>query len=97
MPLAFEPIHPGEVIAEQLEALDLPLAAAARAMGMPQSRLWDIVHGRRGITADTALRLARWLKTDEEFWLNLQIRYDLDVARNRSGAEIAATVHPIAS
>ena len=72
-------------------------AAAARALGIPQSRLSQILNGRRSVTADTALRLSRWLGTDEEFWLNLQARYDLDVARDRAGDTIAATVKPLAT
>jgi addiction module HigA family antidote len=94
---AFDPIHPGEVLAEQLDALEMNAAAAARALGIPQSRLSQILNGRRSITADTALRLSRWLGTDDEFWLNLQARYDLDVARDREGDLIAQTVKPLAS
>jgi addiction module HigA family antidote len=97
MSAAFEPIHPGEVLAEQLEALGISAAAASRALGIPQSRLSQILGGKRAITADTALRLSRWLGTDDEFWMNLQIRYDIDVARDRNGALIASTVHPLAS
>jgi addiction module HigA family antidote len=94
---AYEPIHPGEVLGEQLEALGMSAAAAARALGIPQSRLSQILNGRRAITADTALRLSRWLGTDEEFWLNLQVRYDIDVAKDRSGALIASTVQPLSA
>jgi antitoxin HigA-1 len=97
MSAAFEPIHPGEVLAEQLEALGISAAAASRALGIPQSRLSQILGGKRAITADTALRLSRWLGTDDEFWMNLQIRYDIDVVRDRNGALIASTVHPLAS
>ena len=95
MTAAFDPVHPGEVLAEQLEALEMSAAAAARALGIPQSRLSQILNGRRNITAGTALRLSRWLGTDDEFWLNLQSRYDLDVARDREGATIAETIKPL--
>jgi addiction module HigA family antidote len=97
MTAAFDPIHPGEVLAEQLDALEMSAAAAARALGIPQSRLSQILNGQRSVTADTALRLSRWLGTDDEFWMNLQARYDLDVARERQGDTIAASVTPLAS
>jgi addiction module HigA family antidote len=97
MTAAYDPIHPGEVLAEQLDALEMSAAAAARALGIPQSRLSQILNGHRSIMADTALRLGRWLGTDDEFWLNLQARYGLDTARDRQGDEIAATVKPLAS
>jgi antitoxin HigA-1 len=97
MTAAFDPVHPGEVLAEQLDALDMSAAAAARALGIPQSRLSQILNGHRSVTADTALRLSRWLGTDDEFWMNLQARYDLDTARDRQGDLIEATVKPLAS
>lgn len=97
MTAAFDPIHPGEVLAEQLEALDMSAAAAARALGIPQSRLSQILNGHRSITADTALRLSRWLGTDDEFWMNLQARYDLDTTLDRQGEAIASAVKPLAS
>jgi antitoxin HigA-1 len=96
MTAAFKPVHSGEVLAEQLDALEMS-AAAARALDIPQSRLSQILNGRRSITADTALRLSRWLGTDDEFWLNLQARYDLDLTRDREGDLIAQTVKPLAS
>lgn len=94
MAKAFDPIHPGEVLAEQIEALGITAAEAARALAIPQSRLSQILHGRRAITADTALRLSRWLGTDDEFWMNVQVRYDLDVATDRVGEAIALAVKP---
>lgn len=97
MTAAFDPVHPGEVLAEQLDALEMSAAAAARALGIPQSRLSQILNGRRSVTADTALRLSRWLGTDDEFWLNLQARYDIDIARDREGDLIERTVKPLAS
>ncbi len=94
MTYAYDPIHPGDVLAEQIEALGISPAGAARALGIPHSRLSEILRGRRSISADTALRLSRWLGTDDEFWLNLQLRYDLDVARETVGTTIRSTVHP---
>lgn len=94
MAKAFDPIHPGEVLAEQIEALGITAAEAARALDIPQSRLSQILHGRRAITADTALRLSQWLGTDDEFWMNVQVRYDLDVATDRAGEAIASAVKP---
>ncbi len=95
MTMAFDPVHPGDVLAEQIEALDITAAEAARALGIPHSRLSQILHGRRAITADTALRLSRWLGTDDEFWMNVQTRYDLDVARDATGDVIATAVMPL--
>jgi len=95
MSMAFNPIHPGDVLAEQIEALGITAAEAARALGIPQSRVSQILHGRRAITADTALRLSRWLGTDDEFWMNLQTRYDLDIAKDRKGDAIARIVSPV--
>lgn len=97
MTAAFDPVHPGDVLAEQLDALEISAASAARALGIPQSRLSQILNRHRSVTADTALRLSRWLGTDDEFWLNLQARYDLDMARDRAGDLIAVTVKPLAS
>lgn len=89
-----DPIHPGEVLAEQIEALGVTASEAARALGVPHSRLSQILHGRRAMTVDTALRLSRWLGTDDEFWMNVQVRYDLDVAKDRTGEAIALAVKP---
>lgn len=94
---AFDPIHPGEVLAEQIEALEITAAEAARALGIPHSRVSQILHGRRAITADTALRLSRWLGTDDEFWMNLQTRYDLDIAKDVTGNAIATAVKPVSA
>lgn len=96
MTAAFDPVHPGEVLAEQLEALEMSAAAGARALRIPKSRLSQILNGCRAITADTALRLSRWLGTDDEFWMKLQARYDLDIARDRQDVSIAAIVKPLA-
>ena len=77
----FSPIHPGEVLLEDfIKGLDLSQHALAKAIGVPPRRINEIVHGKRGITADTALRLARFFDMEAQFWMNLQSRYDLEVA-----------------
>ena len=76
-----EPIHPGEHLAEILEELGISQYRLAKAMGVPAVRINEIVHCRRGITADTALRIGRVLGMTPEFWMNLQQMYDLNVAR----------------
>lgn len=78
------PIHPGEILMlEYLEPLGITQHRVAVAVGVPPRRINEIVHGKRGITADTALRLARYFGTSERFWLNLQSRYELEVERDR--------------
>lgn len=79
-----EPIHPGEHLAEIMEELGVTQYRLAKTVGVPQVRIHDIVHCRRSITADTALRIGRALGTTPEFWLNLQRMYDLDVARAKT-------------
>lgn len=76
------PIHPGEHLAEFLEELNISQYRLAKAIGVPPVRVHDIVHCRRAITADTALRLGAAFATSPEFWLNLQRMYDLEVARS---------------
>lgn len=78
------PIHPGEVLQEEyLGPLGVSQYRLAQAIGVPPRRINEIVHGKRGISADTALRLARYFGTSERFWLNLQSRYDIEVERDR--------------
>ncbi len=87
------PVHPGEVLAEEfLGPLGLSQNKAAQAMRVPARRVNEIVHGKRAVTADTALRLARTFGTTPEFWVNLQAHYDLEVTRDASGAQIAREV-----
>jgi addiction module HigA family antidote len=94
----FAPIHPGEVLREDfLKPLKLSQYALARALGVPQIRVSEIVNGKRAITPDTALRLARYFGTSAEFWLGMQATYDLETARDRLGAEIEAAVQPRAA
>ena len=75
------PIHPGEHLAELLEELEITQYRLARTVGVPPRRINEIVHGRRSITADTALRLGKALGMTPEYWLNLQRMYDLEVAQ----------------
>jgi len=83
-------IHPGEVLLEEfLIPLGISQNAIARAMGVPPRRINEIVLGKRAITADTALRLARALGTSEQFWMGLQADYDLEEARLASAAELS--------
>jgi antitoxin HigA-1 len=78
------PIHPGEVLlTEFLQPLQLSQYALAKAIGVPTRRINEIVLGKRAISPDTALRLSRYFGLSERFWLNLQIRYDLEVAKDR--------------
>lgn len=87
------PIHPGEVLLDDfLEPLDLSQYRLARDISVPPRRINEIVHGTRAITADTALRLARYFGTSDRFWLNLQSRYDLEVERDRLGARLVTEV-----
>lgn len=83
-PPVMPPIHPGEVLmVEYLEPLGVTQHRLAVAIGVPPRRINEIVHGKRRITADTALRMARFFGTSERFWMNLQGRYDLEVERDR--------------
>jgi antitoxin HigA-1 len=88
--LARTPIHPGEILADELAALGVSAAALAKALHVPANRISQILAGKRGITADTALRLGRWFGTGPQLWLNLQQAYDLDIAQLESGRDIAA-------
>lgn len=82
------PIHPGEILMEEfLEPLEVSQNRLAVAIGVPPRRINEIVHGKRRITADTALRLSRYFGTTDRFWLNLQTRYDLETEKDHlSGA-----------
>ncbi len=86
------PTHPGEHIAVELEELDLSATQMAKALGIPPNRLTEIIRGRRGVTADTALRLSAFLGATPEFWMNLQRNYELTTAEREHGAEIRRTV-----
>ena len=79
-----EPIHPGEHLTEILQELDISQSRLAKTIGVPAIRIHEIVHGRRSITADSALRIGKALGMTPDFWLNLQRMYDLDVARTKT-------------
>ena len=79
-----EPIHPGEHLAEIMQELGITQYRLAKTIGVPAIRIHEIVHGRRSITADSALRIGKALGMTPDFWLNLQRMYDLDVARTKT-------------
>ena len=94
---SMSPIHPGEVLLhEYLEPFSVTQHKLAVAIGVPPRRINEIVHGKRRISADTALRLARYFGTTERFWLNLQSRHDLEVERDRL-ARTLGEIQPLAS
>ncbi|HEY2824319.1 MAG TPA: HigA family addiction module antitoxin [Gemmatimonadales bacterium] len=87
------PVHPGEILQEEfLVPLGLTQYRVAKGLRVPARRINEIVHGTRAISADTALRLARFFGNSERFWLNLQAAYDLDVERERLGARLERDV-----
>jgi antitoxin HigA-1 len=92
------PIHPGEIL---LEDFLLPMGISqyrlARSISVPPRRINEIVHGQRGVTANTALRLARYFGTSERFWINLQTRYDIEKEKDRLGPLLDAEVQPLAA
>jgi addiction module HigA family antidote len=81
-------IHPGEILADELEELSVTPTELARQLKVPANRMTQIVQGKRSITGDTALRLAHWFGTGAQFWLNLQGAYDIRIAAHAAGAEI---------
>ncbi|MDR0780862.1 MAG: HigA family addiction module antidote protein [Pseudomonadales bacterium] len=92
-----KPIHPGEILREEfMIPLGLSSNALARAIGVTPTRVNDIARERRSITADTALRLARYFNTSHEFWMNLQAHYDIEIARDIAGRAIAH-IQPLAT
>lgn len=91
-------IHPGEILRDEfLGPMKISVYTLAQAIKVPRSRVNDIVLGRRGITADTAYRLARYFGTSPEFWMNLQARYDLDAADRKIRRRIEREVRPRAA
>ncbi len=86
--MAITAIHPGEHLAEELEALDMSAAELARKIDVPTNRITQILNGTRAITGDTALRLAHFFGTSAEFWLNLQSLYELRLAQEKAGKSI---------
>jgi len=90
-------MHPGEILREDyMKPLNLTAHRVAMALHVPATRIAEIVHERRGITADTAIRLGRFFRTSARFWLNLQNAYDLEVIEDRMLARIESEVRPVA-
>ena len=93
-----KPIHPGEILREEyLIPLEISINRLARDIGVPPGRISEIINGKRGISADTALRLGRYFKVTPELWMGLQAEYDLRVARRTVGKEIEQLVQPHAA
>ena len=86
------PVHPGEILREELNELGLSANAMAKALGVPANRVTTILKGQRGVTADTALRLSRFFGTTPDVWLNLQKTYELRLAEDESGKNIVKSV-----
>ena len=86
--MARTPIHPGEILADELEEMNISAAELARTIGVPPNRISQIIAGKRAISADTALRLGRYFRMAADFWMNLQKIYDLDLARRELGSSI---------
>jgi addiction module HigA family antidote len=88
-----EPVHPGEILCEEfLKPLNVTQYRLAKDINVPARRINEIVHGKRSITADTALRLSRYFGLSERFWLNLQSRYDLETEKGKLSGRIEAEV-----
>lgn len=88
------PIHPGEILADELAELGVSAAQLGRELHVPTNRITQILAGKRAITADTALRLGQWLSTGPKLWLNLQEQYELRLAEQQVGEEIRRTITP---
>lgn len=96
MPRKLKPVHPGEILREEfMHPLGLSMNRMAMDLRVPVTRIADIVNERRRITADTALRFARYFKNTAAFWMNLQTRYDLEVAEDEIAAEVERDVRPL--
>lgn len=92
-----KPIHPGEILLEEfLKPLGLSQYRLAKGISVPPRRINEIVHGKRSVTADTALRLSRFFGTSDRFWLNLQTRFDLEVEKDRLGDLLETQVEVLA-
>ena len=83
-----EPIHPGEILADELECIGINAGELAKKIDVPKNRIYQIVNGERSVTADTALRLGKFFGTGPRIWLNLQKAYELDVASKQIGSAL---------
>ena len=90
-----DPIHPGKFLADELEELAMTPTQLAAALKVPPNRIYQILAGKRALTADTALRLGQWLGTSAEMWLNLQKLYELRLAEATTGEEIKRSISPM--
>jgi len=98
MPKTITPIHPGEILlTEFLEPMGISQYRLAKDVSVPARRINEIVHGKRAITADTALRLSRYFGMTESFWMNLQTRYDLEVEKDHLGSRLDDEIQPVRS
>ena len=88
------PIHPGEILRETLDDLGISMNRLAQALHVPANRISSIVAGHRGITGETALRLARYFNTTPDYWINMQAQYELETARDEWDTRIQSEVHP---
>jgi len=88
------PVHPGEILKETLDDLEISMNRLAQEIRVPANRISAIVAGQRSITAETALRLARYFGTTPAYWMNLQAHYDLEAARDEWEARIASEIRP---
>jgi addiction module HigA family antidote len=86
--MARTPIHPGEILADELEEINLTAKKLADVIEVPPNRLYQILAGKRNLTADTALRLSQYFGMSADFWMNLQSAYELDLARKENGKSI---------
>lgn len=91
------PVHPGEILKDELSELGLSANAFAKALGVPANRIVNILHGKRAVTANTALRLSIYFGSGPEIWMNLQTNYDLAVAIRDHGKTLKKTVRPRAA
>ena len=89
------PVHPGEILREALESLNLSARAFAKNLDVPTNRITEILNEKRRITSDTALRMSRFSGTSAEFWMNLQQAYDLKITREEKWREIEMSVKPL--
>jgi addiction module HigA family antidote len=92
------PIHPGEILLEEfLEPMGISQYRVSKDISVPPRRINEIVHGKRAISANTALRLAKYFGTTPQFWINLQSRYDLEVEKDKLGNKLDSEVHTLSA
>jgi len=96
MPRKIKPIHPGEILLEEfLAPMEISQYRLAKDISVPPRRINEIVHGKRAITANTALRLSRYFGMTEQFWMNLQTRYQLEVEKDKLGSRLESEVQTV--